>query len=78
MVGQERAQTVKRSPQTGGCVFQRKKAKSTSLLTAPGAEVDHCPSEAATSPEGTTACSRHPKHGTQINKTAVEMRHGAP
>ncbi|TRZ18456.1 hypothetical protein HGM15179_008646, partial [Zosterops borbonicus] len=28
------------------------------------------PSEAARSPEGTTACRRHPKRGTQIGKTA--------
>lgn len=35
------------------------------------------PSDAAMSPEGTTACRRHPKGGKQIGKTAGERRHGA-
>lgn len=38
---------------------------------------DHYPSEPATSPEGTAARSRHPKCGTQRDKTAVKVRHGA-
>lgn len=53
-----------------------KKAKCTSVLTAPGAEAHHCPPEAAKSPGGTTVCSRHPNYGTKIYRTAAEMRHG--